>query len=137
MSVLARQQTMVQLRRLLRRLDHAHTSDESACPACQLQRLALQLNEELEADAAQLANRDLGPGAASVVMAIESVLTVIYALDVRAADEQGRVLQALLDYVGDVVLDQLAHDAASGAPETAEDATPADALPARRSGSLH
>ena len=48
-------------------------------------------------------------------MAIESVLTVMYALDVRGAEEQGRVTQALLDYIGDVVLDQLAHDEANAA----------------------
>ena len=103
MSALAKHASLVQLRRLLRKLDHAHTSDESSCPACRLQRLALQLNEEVEGEVQQLAVPGLGPGSASVAMAVESVLTVLYALDVRGAEEQGRVTQALLDYIGDVV----------------------------------
>jgi len=137
MSVLGRQPSLVQLRRLLRRLDHAHTANEGDCAACRLQRLALQLNEELEAESTQLARPELGPGSASVMMAVESVLTVLYTLDVRAADEQGRVLQALLDYVGDVVLDQLAHDAAGPPGEAGEEGTATESLAARRGGSLH
>lgn len=137
MSAPMKYASLVQLRRLLRRLDGAHTNDESACPACRLQRLALQLNEEIEADAAQLAHAAFAPGAASVGMAIESILTVIYALDVRAADEQGRVVQALLDYIGDVVMEQLAHDEASAGGEPAEEQGPPEGLPPRRSGSLH
>jgi hypothetical protein len=129
--------SLVQLRRMLRRLDGAHTNDESACPACRLQRLALQLNEEIEGEAAQLQHAGFVPGAASVGMAIESILSVIYALDVRAADEQGRVVQALLDYMGDVVMEQLAHDEAGVGGESAEDPGPPDGLPPRRSGSLH
>jgi hypothetical protein len=72
-------------------------------------------------------------------MAIESVLTVMYALDVRGAEEQGRVTQALLDHIGDVVLGQLAHDEANAAGQMQDDAETPDAPPAppRRSGSLH
>ena len=94
MAALPKHASLVQLRRLLRKLDRAHTSDESNCPACRLQRLALQLNEEVEGEVQQLAVPGLGPGSASVAMAIESVLTVMYALDVRGAEEQGRVTQA-------------------------------------------
>jgi hypothetical protein len=43
MSALPKHASLVQLRRLLRKLDRAHTSDESNCPACRLQRLALRL----------------------------------------------------------------------------------------------
>lgn len=131
--------SLVALRRLLRRLDRAHTSEESSCPACRLQRLALQLNEEVEAEASQINAPDLLPGAASVGMAIESVLTVIYTLDVREADEQGRVVQALLDYIGDVVMDQLAHDEQGAAGEPpADDEPPApEGFPPQRRGSLH
>jgi hypothetical protein len=139
MSALPKHASLVQLRRLLRKLDRAHTSDESNCPACRLQRLALQLNEEVEGEVQQLAVPGLGPGSASVAMAIESVLTVMYALDVRGAEEQGRVTQALLDHIGDVVLDQLAHDEANAAGQMQDDAETPDAPPAppRRSGSLH
>jgi hypothetical protein len=139
MSATLKHASMVQLRRMLRRIDRAHTSDESTCPACRLQRLALQLNEEVEGEAAQLGHAELGPGAASVGMAVESILTVLYALDVRAADEQGRVLQALLDYIGDVVMEQLAHDEANaaGMSEPQEDPGPPEGMPPRRSGSLH
>jgi hypothetical protein len=140
MSANPKYATLVQLRRLLRRLDRAHTSEESTCPACSLQRLALQLNEEVEAEATQLNAADLPPGSASVGMAIESVLTVIYTLDVRAADEQGRVVQALLDYIGEVVMDQLAHDEhAAGGEKTPDEepGTPEGGFPPQRRGSLH
>lgn len=139
MSALPKHASLVQLRRLLRRLDRSHTSDESNCPACRLQRLALQLNEEVEAEAREMQLPALGPGSASVAMTIESVLTVMYALDVRGAEEQGRVVQALLDYVGDVVLDQLAHDEASAAGQSADEIEHPEGggLPPRRSGSLH
>ena len=62
-----------------------------------LQRLAAQLVEELEYESHQLASPELRPGAASVTMAVEALITIIYTLDVRGADEQGRVLQALRD----------------------------------------
>ena len=130
--------TLVALRRLLRRLDRAHTSEEDSCPACRLQRLALQLNEEAEVEASQIGAPDLPPGAASVGMAIESVLTVIYTLDVRAADEQGRVVQALLDYIGDVVMEQLAHDEhATDAPPPDDEPSAPEGFPPQRRGSLH
>jgi len=140
MSDTGKRQSIVQLRRMLRRLDRSHSGDESGCPTCSLQRLAAQLVDELEAEAGQLASPDLLPGAASVTMAVEALIAVIYALDVRAADEQGRVLQALLDHIGDVVLDQLAQEeqnasgAAAGDPE---DDAPPETAPPRRSGSLH
>lgn len=139
MSANPKYATLVQLRRLLRRLDRAHTSEESSCPACRLQRLALQLNEEVEAEATQINAPDLLPGAASVGMAIESILTVVYTLEVRAADEQGRVVQALLDYIGDVVMDQLAHDEQGASGETPpDDESPApEGFPPQRRGSLH
>ena len=138
MSTIQKHASLVALRRMLRRLDRAHTSEESTCPACRLQRLALQLNEEVESEATQLSAADLMPGAASVGMAIESVLTVIYTLDVRAADEQGRVLQALLDYIGDVVMDQLAHDEHGAADQSPEDESSApEGFPPQRRGSLH
>lgn len=139
MSTTRTHASLIALRRLLRRLDRAHTSEESSCPACRLQRLALQLNEEVEAEAGQIGAPDLLPGAASVGMAIESVLTVVYTLDVRAADEQGRVVQALLDYIGDVVMDQLAHDeqGAGGQPPPEEDPPATEGFPPQRRGSLH
>jgi hypothetical protein len=139
MSPIRNHASLVALRRLLRRLDRAHTSEESSCPACRLQRLALQLNEEVESEASQIAAPDLLPGAASVGMAIESVLTVIYTLDVRAADEQGRVVQALLDYIGEVVMDQLAHDeqGAPGEPGPDEEPPAPEGFPPQRRGSLH
>ena len=139
MSAMHKHASLVQLRRLLRKLDRAHTSEESSCPACRLQRMALQLNEEIEGDTQQQNVPGLGPGSASVAMAIESVLTVMYALDVRGAEEQGRVTQALLDYIGDIVLDQLAHDEAHGSSPPAEEAETPDVPPPppRRSGSLH
>ena len=56
----------------------------------------------------------------------------LYALGVEDADEQGRVLQALLDYVGDITLDQLAQaEMASG------DAAPPPEVKTRRGGPLH
>ena len=139
MSATHKHASLVQLRRLLRKLDRAHTSEESSCPACRLQRMALQLNEEIEGDTQQQNVPGLGPGSASVAMAIESVLTVMYALDARGPEEQGRVAQALLDYIGDIVLDQLAHDEANGPAQPAEDTETPDTPPPppRRSGSLH
>jgi hypothetical protein len=138
MSASGGRQSLVQLRRMLRRLDRSHSGDESACPTCSLQRLAAQLVDELEAEAQQFASPDLVPGAASVTMAVEALIAVMWALDVRAADEQGRVLQALLDHVGDVVLDQLAQEEenASGQAATEDEGAPEPAPP-RRSGSLH
>jgi hypothetical protein len=127
---------MVQMRRMLRRLERAHSGDEGACPACSLQRLAAQLVEELEYESHQLGSAELRPGAASVTMAVEALITIIYTLDVRGADEQGRVLQALLDQVGGIVLDQLAQEEMNAAAEQQEqgDTEPA---PPRRGGSLH
>ena len=139
MSATRTHASLIALRRLLRRLDRAHTTEETECPACRLQRLALQLNEEVEAEAGQIAAADLPPGAASIGMAIESILTVIYTLDARAADEQGRVVQALLDYIGDVVMEQLAHDEhGAGAPPPPEEEPPTpEGFPPQRRGSLH
>lgn len=132
-------QSIVQLRRLLRRLDRSHSGDEGGCPTCSLQRLAAQLLEELEAEAQQFDNDNLRPGAASVTMAVESLMAVIYALDVRGADEQGRVLQALLDHVGGLVLDQLAQEEMNAAGEFgAEGEDPDRPAPAPGGrGSLH
>ena len=42
---------IVQLRRLLRRLDRSHSGEEGGCPTCGLQRLAAQLIEEIEGEA--------------------------------------------------------------------------------------
>lgn len=138
MSETSRRQSIVQLRRMLRRLDRSHSGDESGCPTCSLQRLAAQLVDELEAEAQQFASPDLAPGAASVTMAVEALIAVIYALDVRAADEQGRVLQALLDHIGDVVLDQLAQEEQNTTGAAAGDDDGAtEPAPPRRSGSLH
>ena len=65
-------------------------------------------------------------------------MSVLYALDVRTADEQGRVLQALLDHIGDVVLDQLAQEEMNGADAPgADDEGGQEPPPPRRSGSLH
>ena len=106
---------IIQLRRLLRRLDRAHTGDDQACTACGLQQLAMQLVDEIETESERLAHDDLRPGAASIMLAVEGMVAVILALGVREADEQGRVLQALLDYVGSITLDQLAQiEIASG-----------------------
>ena len=136
MSAIGKRQSIVQLRRMLRRLDRSHSGDESGCPTCSLQRLAAQLVDELEAQ--QFASPDLTPGAASVTVAVEALMSVIYALDVRTADEQGRVVQALLDHIGDVVLDQLAQEEmdTAGAPG-ADDEGGQEPPPPRRSGSLH
>ncbi len=138
MSAIGKRQSIVQLRRMLRRLDRSHSGDESGCPTCSLQRLAAQLVDELEAEAQQFASPDLTPGAASVTVAVEALMSVIYALDVRTADEQGRVVQALLDHIGDVVLDQLAQEDmdTAGAPG-ADDEGGQEPPPPRRSGSLH
>lgn len=138
MSATARRQSMTRLRRLLRRLDRSHSGDQNICQTCSLQRLAAQMIDELEAEAHQLGSPDLGPGAASVTMAVEALIAAMWALDVQEADEQGRVLQALLDHVGGIVLDQLAleeEEAAGRSPDTSEDEVPAPAP--RRSGSLH
>ena len=137
MSAIGKRQSIVQLRRMLRRLDRSHSGDESGCPTCSLQRLAAQLVDELEAEAQQFNNPDLAPGAASVTMAVEALMAVLYALDVRTADEQGRVLQALLDHIGDVVLDQLAQEEINGGGSAADDEGPGEPPPPRRSGSLH
>jgi len=137
MSAIGKRQSIVQLRRMLRRLDRSHSGDESGCPTCSLQRLAAQLVDELEAEAQQFNNPDLTPGAASVTMAVEALMAVLYALDVRTADEQGRVLQALLDHIGDVVLDQLAQEEVDSASSAADDEGPTEPPPPRRSGSLH
>ena len=127
-----RRTAIVQLRRLLRRLDRAHSGDEQGCIACGLQQLAMQLVDEIEIESERLAHENLQPGAASIVLAVEAMIAAIYALGVEEADEQGRVLQALLDYVGDVTLDQLAQaEMAQGEPP------PAPPVPPRRSGSLH
>lgn len=135
----AYRQHIVQLRRLLRRLDRSHSGDESGCPTCGLQRLAAQLVEELENEAGQMQNENLPPGAASVTMAMEALIAVLYTLDVRGADEQGRVLQALLDHVGGMVLDQLAQDELNTAGEFGGESDPgADSPPSPgRRGSLH
>jgi hypothetical protein len=139
MSTGGHRQSIVQLRRLLRRLDRSHSGEESGCPTCSLQRLAAQLVEEIENEAQQLGNDDLRPGAASVTMAVEALIAVIFTLDVHGADEQGRVLQALLDHVGGLVLDQLAQEEEmSAADEQREpDPEPGAAPPAGRRGSLH
>ena len=138
MSAIGKRQSIVQLRRMLRRLDRSHSGDESGCPTCSLQRLAAQLVDELEAEAQQFASLDLTPGAASVTVAVEALMSVLYALDVRTADEQGRVLQALLDHVGGLVLDQLAieEEDMQGQPAESDEAPPAPPSP-RRGGSLH
>ena len=62
MSAIGKRQSIVQLRRMLRRLDRSHSGDESGCPTCSLQRLAAQLVDELEAEAQQFASPD-APGA--------------------------------------------------------------------------
>jgi hypothetical protein len=57
---------------------------------------------------------------------------------VRNADEQGRGLQALLDHIGDVVLDLLAKAEMNGADAPgADDEGGQEPPPPRRSGSLH
>ncbi|MBK6288111.1 MAG: hypothetical protein IPJ33_16445 [Gammaproteobacteria bacterium] len=132
-----RRLSMVQMRRMLRRLERAHSGDEGVCPACSLQRLAAQLVEELEYESHQLASPELRPGAASVTMAVEALITIIYTLDVRGADEQGRVLQALLDQVGGIVLDQLAQEEMNAAGAGEQDAGDSEPAPPRRGGSLH
>ena len=43
MSALPKHASLVQLRRLLRKLDRAHTSDESNCPACRVEQHLQQL----------------------------------------------------------------------------------------------
>lgn len=133
-----KRQSMMQLRRLLRRLERSHSGDQNVCQTCSLQRLAAQLVDELEREAHQMDLADLGPGAASVTMAVEALIAVMWALDVQEADEQGRVLQALLDHVGGLVLDQLAleeEEMAGGASES-DDAPPAPPSP-RKGGMLH
>ncbi len=130
-----RRTDIIQLRRLLRRLDRAHTGDESRCAACGLQQLAMQLVDEIELQSERAQRDELRPGAASVILAIESVIAAIYALGVEDADEQGRVMQALLDYIGDVSLDLLAQDAMAQEGEAPASA-PAPST-SRRSGSLH
>ena len=141
MSTGGQRQSIVQLRRLLRRLDRSHSGDESGCPTCSLQRLAAQLIEEIENEAQQSGNPDLRPGAASVTMAVEAIIAVIFALEVHGADEQGRVLQALLDHVGGLVLDQLAQEDMIAAEAEAEGEIDPEsgspALPSGRRGSLH
>ena len=123
---------MIQLRRLLRRLDRAHVGGEQACVACGLQQMAMQLVDEIEIESGQLENDNLRPGAASVILAVEAMMGALYALGVEDADEQGRVLQALLDYVGDLTLDQLAQ-----AEMAAGGAAPPPETKARRGGPLH
>ena len=138
MGSTAKRQSMTQLRRLLRRLERSHGGDQNVCQTCSLQRLAAQLVDELETEAHQIGSPDLGPGAASVVMAVEALIAAMWALDVQAADEQGRVLQALLDHVGGLVLDQLAieEEDMQGQPAESDEAPPAPPSP-RRGGSLH
>ena len=102
-----RRLSMVQMRRMLRRLERTHSGDEGVCPAC------------------------------SVTMAVEALITIIYTLDVRGADEQGRVLQALLDQVGGIVLDQLAQEEMNAAGAGEQDAGDSEPAPPRRGGSLH
>lgn len=101
---------VAQLRRLLRRLERSHTNDPAGCATCSLQQLSTQLIEELENEAQQFGNPDIRPGGASVLLATEAVLGIVYLLDVREADEQGRVVQALLDQIGGMVMDLLAQD---------------------------
>jgi hypothetical protein len=137
MNTTGRRQSIVQLRRMLRRLDAAHTNEESGCPVCSLHRLGAQLVEELEMEAEQLGSPDLRPGAASVLLAVEAVIGIIYTLDVQGADEQGRVMQALLDHVGAIVLDQLAHDEMSAAEQGGEPASVPPAGTRRGGGSIH
>lgn len=138
MSATARRQPMTRLRRLLRRLDRSHSGDQNVCQTCSLQRLAAQMVDELEAEAHQIGSPDLGPGSASVTMTVEALIAVMWALDVQDADEQGRVLQALLDHVGGIVLDQLAleEEEMTGRGQDAEEDAPPPPAP-RRSGSLH
>jgi hypothetical protein len=131
-------QSIVHLRRLLRRLDRSHSGEESGCPTCSLQRLAAQLVEEIENEAQQAGNDDLRPGAASVTMAVEAIIAVIFSLDVHGADEQGRVLQALLDHIGGLVLDQLAQEEMNVAESQGnQDPEPGTPPPSGRRGSLH
>ncbi len=138
MSDTGKRQSMVQLRRLLRRLDRSHSGDQDVCQTCSLQRLAAQLVDELEREAHQVGSPDLGPGAASVMMAVEALIAVMWALDVQSPEEQGRVLQALLDHVGNLVLDQLAieEEEMEGLPSEGDDAPPAPPGP-RQGGLLH
>lgn len=138
MSATARRQPIIRLRRLLRRLDRSHSGDQNVCQTCSLQRLAAQMVDELETEAHQIGSPDLGPGSASVTMAVEALIAVMWSLDVQEADEQGRVLQALLDHVGGIVLDQLAleEEEMTGRGQDADDETPPPPAP-RRSGSLH
>lgn len=134
MDIAQRRTALIQLRRLLRRLERSHSGDENACVACNLQQLAVQLVDEIEIEAERAEHPDLRPGAASIVLAVESLIATIFALGVQEADEQGRVLQALLDYIGDVVLDQLAQaelDSGETSPE------PAPVPPATPRRSLH
>lgn len=139
MSATGKRQSMAQLRRLLRRLERSHSGDQSVCQTCSLQRMAAQMVDELEAEAHQIGSPDLGPGAASVTMAVEALIAAMWALDVQEADEQGRVLQALLDHIGDIVLDQLAleEEEMAGTPTDSDDDAPPSPPTPRRSGSLH
>ena len=126
---------VIQLRRLLRRLNRAHSSNEEACTACGLQQLAMQLVDEIELESEQISHPDLLPGAASIMLSAESVLAVIYALGIKSADEQGRVVQALTDYIGDVVMDQLAQEELS--ETTGHDPQAFSSTQGRRGGPLY
>ena len=95
MDMSQRRTAITQLRRLLRRLERAHSGDETACPACALQQLAVQLVDEIEIESERAEVEDLRPGAASVVLAVESLIAAIYALGVQEADEQGRLIELL------------------------------------------
>lgn len=135
MSNTGKHQSLVRLRRMLRRLERSHSGDQNICHTCSLQRLAAQLVDELEREAHQLDSADIGPGAASVIMAVEALIAAMWALDAQSPDEQGRVLQALLDHVGNLVLDQLAmeDEEMEGMPGEGDDVPP----PPRQGGMLH
>jgi len=137
MDMSQRRQAIKQLRRLLRRLERSHSGNEEACPACSLQQLAVQLVDEIEIEADRVQHPDLRPGAASVILAAEAIIAVIYALGIQEADEQGRALQGLLDYVGDIVLDQLGQDEFASINAADEPESVPSITGSRRGGSLH
>ena len=143
MNESSKRMAVTQLRRLLRRLERSHTNDPAGCATCSLQQLSTQLIEELENEAQQFGNPEIRPGAASVLLATEAVLGIVYLLDVREADEQGRVVQALLDQIGGMVMDILAHEELDAGdllsmPDQDDDDMPPPPSGGRRGGgSLH
>ena len=138
MNVPDRHKAIAQLRRLLRRIDRSHTNDPEGCPTCSLQQLSAQLIEELENEAAQFDDLNLQPGAASVLLATEAVLGLVYLMGARDPDTQGRTVQAALDHIGGLVLDLLAQDEID-ASLTMQDGEPGGGMPppTGRRGSLH